>query len=165
MLLYNKAFDINHTILRICSWLLNSSEPLISIEGIRIFDFLIAFPDYVSKLSLGKDLVKEKNKFKRFSNPYNEFDPQSLFHQMEGVQKSAICSLVTASILVEVNIELYEIKKDKLYEIGFAEINVFDSINDDVIAFISDNLEGLPVTGITGIKAASKLMSFNYDRI
>ena len=66
MLLYNKAFDINHTILRMSSWLLNSSEPLISLEGIRIFDFLIAFPEYISKLSLGKELVKERNKFKRF---------------------------------------------------------------------------------------------------
>ncbi|CAH5398723.1 TPA: hypothetical protein MBS23_005431 [Klebsiella pneumoniae] len=165
MLLYNKAFDINHTILRMSSWLLNSSEPLISLEGIRIFDFLIAFPEYISKLSLGKELVKERNKFKRFSNPYNAFDPQSLFQQMEGVQKSAICSLVTASVLVEINNELYEIKKDKLYAIGFTKTNLFDSINEDVISFISNNLETLPVTGITGLKAASKLMSFKYDRI
>ncbi|EKQ7211462.1 hypothetical protein I5772_28755 [Klebsiella pneumoniae] len=81
------------------------------------------------------------------------------------MQKSAICSLVTASILVEVNNELYEIKKDKLYAIGFIETNLFDSINEEVISFIRNNLEALPVTGITGIKAASKLMSFKYDRI
>ncbi|MEC5317686.1 ABC-three component system middle component 5 [Brenneria populi subsp. brevivirga] len=165
MLLYNKAFDINHTILRICSWLLNSSDSLISPEKIRIFDFLIAFPEYISKLSLGKELVKERNKFKKFSNPYNEFDAQSLFHQMEGIQKSAICSLLAASVLIEVSNDLYEIKKDRLYEIGFVEINVFNSINNDVIAFISDNLEALPVTGGAGIKATSKLMSFKYDRI
>lgn len=165
MLLYNKAFDINHTILRICSWLLNSSDSFISSEKIRMFDFLIAFPEYISKLSLGKELVKEKNKFKRFANPYNAFDAQSLFHQMEGVQKSAIFSLITASVLVEVSNDLYEIKKDKLYDMGFIEPNMFCSINIDVIAFISNNLEALPVMGATGIKAASKLMSFKYDRI
>lgn len=165
MLLYNKAFDINHTILRICSWLLNSKDSLISYEKIRMFDFLIAFPEYISKLSLGKEFVKERGRFKVFSNSYNKFDAQSLFHQMEGVHKSAIHSLLAVSILVKSNNGLYEIKKNKLLEVGFTEITEFNSINNDVITFISKNLDDLPITGKFGVKAVSKLMSFKYDCI
>lgn len=160
MILYNKAFDINHTTLRRCYWLANTNESYISLEKLRLYDFIIAFPFYISHLTLSRDLLSEKTKFKKFINPYNNFDARSLFNQMEGIQKSSICSLVSTKALISKGHESYEINTELFKD---AKLENFTSINAEVISFIKNHLEPMSYFGKNGLKAASKLMSFKYD--
>nr|WP_205297360.1 ABC-three component system middle component 5 [Pantoea multigeneris] len=160
MILYNKAFDINHTTLRMYYWLANTNKIHISLEKLRLYDFIIAFPFYISCLSLSRELLSEKTKFKKFINPYNNFDARSLFNQMEGIQKSSICSLVSTETLIRKDNEIYEVNSESFKEV---KLEHFSSINVEAINFIKDHLEPMSYFGKNGLKAASKLMSFKYD--
>ncbi len=160
MILYNKAFDINHTTLRMYYWLANTNEIFISIDKLRVYDFIIAFPFYISYLSLSRELLSEKLKFKKLINPYNNFDARSLFNQMEGVQRASICSLASTDILIKEDSDKYKINVELFKEVN---LDHFSSINIEAIDFIKNHLELMPYFGKNGLKAASKLMSFKYD--
>jgi hypothetical protein len=169
MLLYNKALDPNHTILRIISLALKLSIEELEIEKdkIRIFDFLIANPAYISKLSVEKKLVKTKNKFKIYENNYQNFDPVRLFETMSPIYDIALAVLKEMQIIT-----LHSKSKRCVLHIGniptqIAKIasNKENSISIHALDFISDHLQEKSLTGPSGLKSISKLMEYRYDVI
>jgi len=167
MLLYNKALDPNHTILRIISFALKLDAEGVEIEKdkIRIFDFLIANPAYISKLSIGKDLVKTKNKFKMYENSYQNFDPIRLFETMSPIYDIALAVLKEMQI-----ISFHHKNKRCILHISnipaqIAEIasNEENSISIQALDFIRDHLQDKLLTGPSGLKSISKLMEYKYD--
>ncbi len=169
MLLYNKALDPNHTILRIISIALklNIEELEIEKDKIRIFDFLIANPAYISKLTIEKDLVKAKNEFKIYENNYQNFDPVRLFETM-----TPICDVALAVLKEMQIISLHSESKRCVFHIGnipprIAEIvsNKENSVSTQALDFISDHLQIKPLTGPLGLKSITKLMEYRYDAV
>ena len=165
MLLYNKALDPYHTLLRFIVVLTSIGNKTIEDERLRIFDFIMANPSHIEKMSLGQELLQEKNIFKKYRSVYNHFDPIMLFESMRPIQQAVVSSLLEMTVLT--NLEgttRYQINLANVSE-GLAEIAQDDqnSIPRDVVAFINGHLVDFDLLGEKGLKGASKLMEFRYD--
>ncbi len=164
MLLYNKAFDPIHTVLRLSAICSNVLESEIEIERLQIFNFLLAFPAHIADMPLGKDALKEKNKFKKYRSPYNNFEPYTLFNRMNPI--------FFASLQITENIGFMKLLENGLVTLDKKlipeEINKIiksetSSISKEALKFEIEHLIEIPILGKTGLKAASKLMDFRYD--
>ncbi|PKB87772.1 hypothetical protein A8A01_25185 [Ewingella americana] len=108
--------------------------------------------------------MKLRNEYKAFNNPYNSFNAQSLFHRMEGIQKSAIYSIFSLGLLNRESDSIYSFNKEEIDRAFEINKTSYTSINTEVINFIINTLEPMPFFGTHGIKAASKLLEYKYDR-
>lgn len=165
MLLYNKALDTNHTLLRIVSIIFYSEIDEFEEDKLRILDFIVAHPFYISEMSLEQSVLKIKNGFKKYKNSYSQYDAKNLFEAMRPIQIAAILSLSAVGVLERKN-NSNRYKKnnlnipESLLELIVAQEN---SIPHEAIEFISKHLVGLKLVGRKGLKDASKLMEHKYD--
>jgi hypothetical protein len=165
MLLYNKSLDVNHTVLRISSILIHTNIETIEIERLRIFDFIVSNPVHISKMSLGADLLKEKNKFRDYRNRYQNFEPKSLFESMRPIQEIVIANFKELGSLVQIE-ESFRLKiaanliPEELIALAKSDEN---SISKQTLDFINAHLLDLNLTGKKGLKYASNLMEYRYD--
>ena len=90
MLLYNKAVDVNHTILRISALTLELNGMEVERDRVRILDFIVAIPVHISKLTLGQDMIQERNVFKAYKNNYQSYSDYNLFEMMKPIQDMAM---------------------------------------------------------------------------
>ena len=165
MLLYNKALDTNHTLLRLASLLIYVEPNILEKDRIRIFDFLIANPAYISQIAMNKEHLKAKNLFKIYENSYQNYDPVRLFDNMRHIQESVIYKLLDLGVLSEVE------ESDK-YEVNLLKIPMpikelaadkENSVSHQAIDFIKKYLTDVTLTGPKGLKYISKLMEYRYD--
>jgi len=167
MLLYNKALDKNHTLLRVIAILLECGSNEIEEDRLRIFDFIVANPIHITQMSLSRDIIKQKNSFKDYANRYQSYDPKNLFESMKSIQNAVFIYLIEIGSITKtssggrykINIELIpaflsDIAKDPL-----------NSISRKAISFIFDHLFKLDLVGRNGLKQASKLIEHKYDSI
>ena len=165
MLLYNKAIDLNHTLLRLVSILLEIDAKVVELDKIRIFDFVLANPFYISQMSLGQEFLKDKNKFKDYLNRYQSFEPRMLFESMRPIQDLAILQLVDMGAMQRVDdTTRFYLQPDNVPdELASIALDKENSVSLQAIKFIGDVLFGLELTGPRGLKQASKLMEYRYD--
>ena len=165
MLLYNKALDPYHTLLRIISIIIFGHIKEIESERLRIFDFITANPSHIEKMTLGKNLVIERNAFGKYRSAYNNFDPQILFESMKPIQQAAVSCLIEMSVLsklentTRLHVNYSMIPTELTAIVGDSH----NSIPKDVISFIKEHLISLELLGAKGLKKASKLMEYKYD--
>lgn len=168
MLLYNKAYDQNHTFFRLCTVLINHKDSEIEEERLRIFDFLLAFPVHIASMSLPSEDAAKKAPFKSLKNPYNAFEPMILFQAMAPIQRAVIGSLVSLGVLqrdeggharLSVNKELIPAVIEELLS------KEESSLDKEAIKFVTEYLAGFKLTGPSGLKARSKLMGYKYDAV
>ncbi|WP_163937123.1 ABC-three component system middle component 5 [Paraferrimonas sp. SM1919] len=165
MLLYNKALDANHTLLRMTALLVSWKAETVEGEALRLFDFLIANPAHIQKLSVPRDRFVEKNEFKSYKNRYQNFDPKSLFNAMKETHYVVIERLVDLGIFqAHKNSSEYQVLLDNIPEElkNLAESRE-NSISSQAIDFIVANLITIPVTGSDGLKKITSLMDYKYD--
>jgi len=165
MLLYNKAFDPCHTLLRYVSIIIAINKDVIEHDRLRIFDFITANPSHIYEMSLGQNLRSKKNPFKSYASSYNQYDPFILFESMRPIQQAAISSLVELSVLSCVeNTTRYSINLSAIpVELNSIAKDKNNSIPRDAINFIKEQLIEFDLFGGRGLKAASKLMEYRYD--
>jgi len=160
MLLYNKALDPNHALLRMTALLISWKAESLESDVLRLFDFLIANPAHIEKLSVPRDKFTEKNEFKSYKNRYQNFDPKSLFNAMKEIHFLAIERLVVLGVLKtgnnssEYNVHLENIPEG-LKSLAESKEN---SISSQAIDFIVENLTSISVTGSDGLKKITSLM-------
>jgi len=165
MLLYNKALDANHTLLRMTALLISWKAESLESDALRLFDFLIANPAHIQKLSAPRDKFIGKNKFKNYKNRYQNFDPKSLFNAMKEIHYLAIERFVELGVLQtdnsssEYNVLLKNIPEG-LMNLAESKEN---SISSQAINFIVENLTSISVTGSSGLKKITSLMDYKYD--
>lgn len=165
MLLYNKALDPNHTLLRMTALLISWKAESLESDALRLFDFLIANPAHIEKLSVPRDKFTDKNEFKSYKNRYQNFDPKSLFNAMKEIHFLAIERLVVLGVLKtgnnssEYNVHLENIPEG-LKVLAESKEN---SISSQAIDFIVENLTSISVTGSDGLKKITSLMDYRYD--
>lgn len=167
MLLYNKALDPYHTLLRFIVIITSVDKKVIEDERLRIFDFILANPSHIEKMSLGQELSQEKNIFKKYRSNYNHFDPIMLFESMRPIQQAVVSSLLEMTVLT--NLEgttRYQINLANLSE-QLTEMaqDKHNSIPKDVVTFIKSYLVNFDLLGNKGLKGASKLMEYKYDLV
>lgn len=163
MIIYNHAYDIYNCAFRILS-LLYKSNLEFTVEQIRIFDFMIAFPEMLNIATLPKGTKKGKKvKINQYMSPNNH---KKIFYVTENFQISALNHLASAAIInkekyfsgkvsLEKNIQLSEDLINQIELIGSSAINV--------INICINNLYSLPVDGEGGLKHRSKVMEYRYD--
>lgn len=167
MLVYNKSIDVNHTILRISalSMLLDGKE--VEKDRFRILDFILAHPVHISKMKLGRDMMKERNLFKSFRNNYQIYSDNNLFEMMKPVQDMAIFYLEAIGVVSYNKVKhRFNIDYDKMDpEIKRIVSQDSGSISFQTINFIKDYLIDMDLVGDNGLKSASNLIGFKYDSI
>jgi hypothetical protein len=165
MLLYNKAVDVNHTLLRFVSLVLLLDVKVLERDRIRIYDFIVANPFHICKMSLGQELLKVKNNFKSYDNRYQLYDPRSLFESMKPVQDIVILNLKDMGVLVEQEFTgRYLLQPDEISDelVAIAQDRE-NSISDQALNFIYEHLVSMELVGVKGLKQASNLMEYKYD--
>jgi hypothetical protein len=137
----------------------------IEVERLRILDFIVSNPVHISKMSLGVDLVRERNKFKDYQNRYQSFDPKTLFESMKPIQEVVITNFIEFGALIQIE-DSFRLKvatnliPDELTALAKSDEN---SISKQTIKFINAHLLELNLIGNKGLKSASNLMEFRYD--
>jgi hypothetical protein len=165
MLLYNKALDPNHTLLRMTALLISWKAVSLESDALRLFDFLIANPAHIEKLSVSRDKFTDKNEFKSYKNRYQNFDPKSLFNAMKEIHCLAIERLVVLGVLkIGNNSSEYNVYLENIPE-GLKSLaeSKENSISSQAIDFIVENLISISVTGSDGLKKITSLMDYRYD--
>ncbi|OHY96572.1 hypothetical protein BI375_03380 [Vibrio rotiferianus] len=167
MLVYNKSIDVNHTVLRLSTLSMELDGKEVEKDRLRILDFILAHPVHISKMKLGRDMVKERNVFKSFANNYQNYSDNNLFEIMKPVQDMAICYLETLGVISFVKetnrLELnYDKVSPEIKELISKELN---SISSQTMSFIRKHLIDMDLVGENGLKSASNLMGCKYDAI
>ena len=162
-MIYNHAYDIYNCMFRILA-LLYRSEQEFSIEQIRIFDFIIAFPEMINMTRIPKGSARGK---KIIQNKY--LSPQShtkVFYRTENFQISALNHLAAHNIIdaqkyAENTVVLN--KSTDLPKYIIDEIASVDSNSDMAIRICINSLYNVPVNGENGLKDRTKMMEYRYD--
>jgi hypothetical protein len=165
MLLYNKALDANHTLLRMTALLISWKAETVESEALRLFDFLIANPVHIQKLSVPRDKFTDKKQFKSYKNRYQNFDPKSLFNAMKEIHYVVIERFVDLDVLQTSNNSAgYRVQIGNIPE-GLKNLaeSKENSISTQAIDFIVENLTSISVTGSDGLKKITSLMDYKYD--
>lgn len=157
MLLYTHAFDGQHTQYRLLL-LFNKIDTPLNLEQIRIFDFMIAFPSYLTKIRKTKNI-----KIRAGMNKYDFFGSyQQCFFLMEPVQVSSLLQLVVKKIIYK-NGNAFGRNNffSSLYN-GIDEIDI-TSEQKEAICIITEMLSGIKVFGKDGLKDRTFLLESVYD--
>lgn len=165
MLLYNKALDANHALLRMTALLISWKTETVEHEALRIFDFLIANPAQIQKISVPRDTFSNKNDFKSYRNRYQIFDPKSLFNAMREIHFVVIERFFELGVLQRDNESSeYRVLLQNIPEAlrSLAE-SKDNSLSKQAIDFIVENLSSISVTGSDGLKKITSLMDYKYD--
>lgn len=163
MIIYNHAYDIYNCSFRILA-LLYKSNLEFTVEQIRIFDFMIAFPEMIHIATLPRGTRKGK---RTSSNPYiSPKNYKKIFYITENFQISALNYLASASVIEKnkysENIVALSTNTNLSQEIIY-EIEHLDTSTSSVIDICINNLYPIPVDGEGGLKHRSKVMEHRYD--
>lgn len=165
MLLYNKALDANHTLLRMTALIISWKAESLDIDALKLFDFLVANPAHIQKLSVSRGEFNDKNEFKSYKNRYQNFDPRSLFNAMKEIHNLAVERFVELEVFqFDSNSSEYNVFLEKIPE-GLKKLaeSKENSISSQAIDFIIDNLTSISITGSDGLKKITNLMDYKYD--
>ncbi len=163
VIIYSHAYDMYNCVFRMIA-LLYRSRLRFSIEQLRIFDFMVAFPEMIHSIELPRGVKRGRRIFEnKYMSPQNH---RAAFYTVENFQISALNYLASASIIdryeyargVVVMSEGVEISKDLALEI--------DKMDEDasrVLAICIEHLYNVPVDGVRGLKQRSSMMEHRYD--
>ena len=161
MLIYNKLRDPYHTLLRLLKILNKVNQDKISYDRLRIYDFLLANPQEISKMRLVKS---GKSSFKKYDNPYNLYDRNILFYNLERIQKTAIEYLIKNDILEKIpNEDIYFNHKNSIPSELIEALANTESISNEALNFITTNLNTIDLYREDGLKDRTNLIGFKYD--
>lgn len=167
MLVYNKAYDIYHTMFRILQ-ITDIIQDAMEIDKLRILDFYLAFPSEL----LGIDSFSGFKKYKKYldaeRNSYERIiDRKRLFIKMETIQLSAIRALMSYG-LIDPNkfrdgiVKRTDKRLSKVLQYRIEEVN---NEKENLITLITGPLAAMNLYGHLGLKERTKLIEFKYDAI
>ncbi|MFT7035109.1 MAG: hypothetical protein ACI8Q1_003109 [Parvicella sp.] len=166
MLVYHPAFDIYNCAFRMLQLLTHMKQEQVELERIRIWDFYLAFPNEVRKISFPQSLSQLKKIFKRHEvNPYEDLiDPRRIMDRMQPFQISALKYLASYGLIDSKSLSQKIVMRTEK-EIPDDLLNEFDDLSiekQNVIKLITGFRE-LPLYGKIGLKARTGLIEFRYD--
>ena len=99
MLVYNKAYDLYHTMFRILQ-IIEKSKIVLEIDKLRILDFYLAFPVELLEIRAFPGFRKYEEFLNAERNTYERIiDRKRLFYKMEPIQISAIRALISYGLI------------------------------------------------------------------
>ena len=169
MIVYNQAFDINHTLYRLLLLLNQFKLDSLEYERLRIWDFYMAFPFEIGNIRFGTDKKDREIKklFPKKYNPYRDItNPRKLFSRMHPYQLAAFGKLAglgiigkdfnsTGRIVINDRETLRHILSDIDYHLDDRERNV--------LKILTTYFYQMEFYGSNGLKARTKLSEYQYD--
>jgi hypothetical protein len=156
MLVYHPAFDNYHCIVRILKILNNIPNVQHNIDRIKIYDYLLLFPNDLRKLSLptawnNYKTIKPQNRFNAVQNSVDVYNRISGF---QNIALSALASfgLIDNSLFNNDYIKLNDVVTEIPLILTDVEVKLFDFINRYL-----NNLN------IKELKERTKLMNHRYE--
>ncbi len=167
-LVYHPAFDPYGSVLRIHRYLLMRGKAAYK-EQIRLFDFLILFPEIMANRRMSNELRSQWRRLdfsKRFDYEIRP-DPSGLFERMEPIFEAAFQTLAARDILIS------EDKSSNVWSLNIERVpqkvaEIAKRRNEeeaDLIQFLSALDGAFPFFGPNGLKDRSGLLEFRYDTV
>ncbi|MES2425469.1 MAG: ABC-three component system middle component 5 [Bacteroidota bacterium] len=133
MLVYHPAFDNYHCIVRVLKLLNNMPNDKYSIDRIKMYDYLLLFPNDLRKLTLPTAWNNFKNikAQNRFNEVQNSMD---IYNRISGFQNIALNALATFGVIDQALfnkdfIKLTKTPVDISLSLTDVEVKLFDFIN------------------------------------
>ena len=163
MIIYNHAYDIYNCAFRILALLYKSGQDF-SVEQIKIFDFIVAFPEmlYIAKLPKGVKKGKRVQK-NQYISPQSH---QKVFYIAENFQTSALNHLAALSIIDrgKYSQRIVAFKEDSILPNSIIQqINTIDKDASRALDICINHLYNIPINGVDGLKHRTKVMEYRYD--
>lgn len=171
MIVYQKAFDLYHTVYRMMKLLAYfKNDGLIEIDRLRIWDYYLLYPNKMDKIRLKNNERDVKKVIRNFilkkDNPYEMvINDRKMFEKIKPYQMTAIKCLASYGI----------INKDYLQENRISSINkdIFADYDDDfknlsiqeenAIKLLTSHFYQVSMFGIDGLKSRTGLLESKYD--
>jgi len=171
MIVYNKAFDLYHTIYRILHLLSNCLEKeSITVERVRIWDYYVLFPQQVYSIrllntekqirELRKEFIKKKN------NPFTNLPPKKrLFLKLQPYQISALNCIASYGIIDKDSLRDGKIKiiDKELLANYIQSIGEISRTESNIISLMTGHFNIISMYGKNGLKSRTQLMESIYD--
>jgi len=169
MIVYNQAFDINHTLYRILLLLNQFKLESLEYERLRIWDFYMAFPFEIGNIRFGTGPNDREIKkiFPKKHNPYrNITNPRKLFSRMHPYQLTAFGKLAALGIIgndFNSTGRITIINRESLISI-LSDIDYkLDDREGNVLKILTTYFYQMEFYGNNGLKARTKLSEYQYD--
>jgi len=115
-----------------------------------------------------KKLVKWRKRFLGLENPYNfSGNPKLVFLRMKSFQLMALRAMASRDIIDKQNFEADVVVRTELsYPASLHKlIKKANERDSDVMCFLTELLDEIPIFGSNGIKARTGLLEYRYDSI
>ncbi|KPQ12990.1 MAG: hypothetical protein HLUCCX10_14400 [Algoriphagus marincola HL-49] len=171
MIVYQKAFDLYHTVYRMIKLLAHfKHDGLIEIDRLRIWDYYLLYPNKMDKIRLKREEKDVKQIIRNFilkeDNPYEiVINDRKMFEKIKPYQMTAIKCLASYGI----------INKDYLQENRISNVNkdIFSDYSEDfknlsvqeenAIKLLTSHFYQISLFGIDGLKSRTGLLESKYD--
>lgn len=171
MIVYQKAFDLYHTVYRMIKLLAHfKNDGLIEIDRLRIWDYYLLYPNKMDKIRLKREEKDVKQIIRNFilkeDNPYEMvINDRKMFEKIKPYQMTAIKCLASYGI----------INKDYLQENRISNVNkdIFSDYSEDfknlsvqeenAIKLLTSHFYQISLFGIDGLKSRTGLLESKYD--
>lgn len=159
--------DPFHTSLRMAK-IINQADGKIEKERLQIYDLIVSAPHILKNATLpntAKRLRKIKSENK---NTYVYFESNAkLFFNQKKVQEAALRLLLGYGLISKESLRSGTVTKTESRSWQEVQnlIDYSESIDDQIIKALSEELSGTPVFGKNGVKARFKVMEYKYDSI
>jgi len=165
-LVYHPAYDPYGSVLRSVQFLSALKAPAMA-EQLRLFDFLLLFPEFISDFRLSAKLRSRFGKLeyrRRFR--YEERPPAlRLFGEMEASFVAALQTLHAMGIfkLANASVDEFSLDYEALPERLSALIAERNENSHSLLSYLIDLNSSFSFFGPDGLKARSGLLEYRYD--
>jgi len=165
-LVYHPVYDPYGSVLRSVRFMLHIDEALFP-DQLRIFDFLLLFPEFVSSFRLSTSLRSQfkRTKYRRRFAYEDRPAPNRVFGEMSAASEAAIQTLRSKEILEDADHRegTIRLNREAVPERLSALAAERNRDEMELLSFLSDLNDAFPFAGPNGLKDRSGLLEFRYD--
>ena len=164
MLTYHPAFDSYHCIFRVLLLLDKLENQSFDVDLIKILDFYLCMPPALSKFKYSSTLSKNKRWGKSFENSNNSSDNyRLLFYEVSRIQDAVFFYLASIGFVDGKQLKNGQLRLEDSLDLSNFISERMDSVNQELLDFLTSELAPFPLLGKGGLKDRSSLMDHRYD--
>lgn len=171
MIVYQKAYDLYHTVYRMIKLLAHfKGDGLIEIDRLRIWDYYLLYPNKMSSIKLKNNEGDIRRLIKDFiqsdDNPYEIVqNDRKMFEKIKPYQMAAIKCLASYGIINKDYLsenKISKISRDifENYEEDFRDLSVRE---ENAIKLLTSHFYQMSLFGKDGLKSRTGLLESKYD--
>lgn len=167
-MIYHPRNDIYHCCFRIVSILSSSNLSSIELDKLKIIDFYLVFPIFLTDRKYFTFPQKNKisnNIRNKIEQPYEELPNRKiLFAELNDFQNYAL-QILKAKLIIDIDEENMIVRKGENFALVSQQFMQNSYFIDDIHKEIIRVLVAINLLGEKGLKSRSGLMEFRYDAV